>query len=206
MMTSDMLPPVFGGCSRRSPNSDCQSDPATTPKTSCTPRPAADEAHSGPARTHRRKSCSARRCTSRRGMSPRHCRAFALSACSMGGGGTPTPASRDDRGHGGDRRGRWRWTRPPTSSARAAPATPKRFRTATARSRACRRTRSRSRHPTTRCSRRSTAAVSGQLNPDVDLVDTLNGDEFTVFAPVDEAFAKIDPATIEALKTDSRRR
>lgn len=48
-----------------------------------------------------------------------------------------------------------------------------------------------------------TAAVSGQLNPDVDLVDTLNGDEFTVFAPVDDAFAKIDPATIETLQTDS---
>ncbi len=48
-----------------------------------------------------------------------------------------------------------------------------------------------------------TAAISGQLNPDVNLVDTLNGDEFTVFAPVDDAFAKIDPATIEALKTDS---
>lgn len=47
------------------------------------------------------------------------------------------------------------------------------------------------------------AAVSGQLNPDVDLVDTLNGSEFTVFAPVDDAFAKIDAATIEALKTDS---
>ena len=47
------------------------------------------------------------------------------------------------------------------------------------------------------------AAVSGQLNPDVNLVDTLNGDEFTVFAPVDDAFAKIDPATIEVLKTDS---
>ena len=47
------------------------------------------------------------------------------------------------------------------------------------------------------------SAVSGQLNPDVDLVDTLNGGEFTVFAPVDDAFAKIDPATIEALKTDS---
>ena len=47
------------------------------------------------------------------------------------------------------------------------------------------------------------AAVSGQLNPDVDLVDTLNGDEFTVFAPVDDAFAKIDAATIETLKTDS---
>ncbi len=47
------------------------------------------------------------------------------------------------------------------------------------------------------------SAVSGQLNPDVNLVDTLNGDEFTVFAPVDDAFAKIDPATIEALKTDA---
>ncbi|MEU2205522.1 fasciclin domain-containing protein [Microbacterium oleivorans] len=48
-----------------------------------------------------------------------------------------------------------------------------------------------------------TAAVSGQLNPDVNLVDTLNGDEFTVFAPVDEAFAKIPAETIEGLKTDS---
>jgi len=47
-----------------------------------------------------------------------------------------------------------------------------------------------------------TAAVSGQLNPDVNLVDTLNGSEFTVFAPTDEAFAKLDPATIETLKTD----
>ena len=48
-----------------------------------------------------------------------------------------------------------------------------------------------------------TAAVSGQLNPDVNLVDTLNGSEFTVFAPTDDAFAKLDPATIETLKTDS---
>jgi len=47
------------------------------------------------------------------------------------------------------------------------------------------------------------AAVSGQLNPDVNLVDTLNGSEFTVFAPVDDAFAKIDAATIDGLKTDS---
>jgi uncharacterized surface protein with fasciclin (FAS1) repeats len=45
------------------------------------------------------------------------------------------------------------------------------------------------------------AAVSGQLNPDVNLVDTLNGSEFTVFAPVDSAFAKIDAATIDSLKT-----
>jgi uncharacterized surface protein with fasciclin (FAS1) repeats len=46
-------------------------------------------------------------------------------------------------------------------------------------------------------------AVSGQLNPNVDLVDTLNGSEFTVFAPVDAAFAKIDAATIDKLKTDT---
>jgi uncharacterized surface protein with fasciclin (FAS1) repeats len=48
-----------------------------------------------------------------------------------------------------------------------------------------------------------TAALSGKLNPNVNLVDTLNGGEFTVFAPTDDAFAKIDPATIETLKTDS---
>ena len=47
------------------------------------------------------------------------------------------------------------------------------------------------------------AAVSGKLNPNVNLVDTLNGDEFTVFAPVDDAFGKIDPATIDKLKTDT---
>ena len=46
-------------------------------------------------------------------------------------------------------------------------------------------------------------AVSGQLNPEVDLVDTLNGDEFTVFAPVNDAFAALDPATLESLKTDT---
>lgn len=48
-----------------------------------------------------------------------------------------------------------------------------------------------------------TAAVSGKLNPDVNLVDTLNGGDFTVIAPTDDAFAKIDPATIEVLKTDA---
>ncbi|GAC58048.1 hypothetical protein GOHSU_29_00310 [Gordonia hirsuta DSM 44140 = NBRC 16056] len=47
------------------------------------------------------------------------------------------------------------------------------------------------------------AAVSGGLNPEVNLVDTLNDGEFTVFAPVDAAFAKVDPATIDALKTDA---
>ncbi|WP_309071584.1 fasciclin domain-containing protein [Arthrobacter sp.] len=48
-----------------------------------------------------------------------------------------------------------------------------------------------------------TAAVSGELNPDVDLVDTLNGGEFTVFAPVDEAFEALDAATVESLQTDA---
>ena len=48
-----------------------------------------------------------------------------------------------------------------------------------------------------------TKAVSGQINPQVNLVDTLNSGEFTVFAPTDAAFAKIDSATIEKLKTDA---
>lgn len=48
-----------------------------------------------------------------------------------------------------------------------------------------------------------TAAVSGELNPDVDLVDTLNGDEFTVFAPVDDAFAAVDEETLATLGEDA---
>jgi len=48
-----------------------------------------------------------------------------------------------------------------------------------------------------------TSAVSGELNPDVNLVDTLNGDEFTVFAPVDDAFGKVDKATLDTLSTDA---
>ena len=47
------------------------------------------------------------------------------------------------------------------------------------------------------------AAVSGQVNPDVNLVDTLNGGEFTVFAPVDDAFAALPAGTIDTLKTDA---
>lgn len=42
-------------------------------------------------------------------------------------------------------------------------------------------------------------AVSGELNPKVNLVDTLDSDEFTVFAPVDDAFAKLPAATVAAL-------
>jgi pentapeptide MXKDX repeat protein len=48
-----------------------------------------------------------------------------------------------------------------------------------------------------------TAAVSGKVNPDVDLVTTLNNGEFTVFAPVDDAFKKIDAATMTTLTTDA---
>lgn len=48
-----------------------------------------------------------------------------------------------------------------------------------------------------------TAAVSGKLNSTVNLVDTLNGGQFTLFAPVDDAFAKLPSATIDSLKTDS---
>jgi uncharacterized surface protein with fasciclin (FAS1) repeats len=45
------------------------------------------------------------------------------------------------------------------------------------------------------------ATVSGQFNPKVNLVDTLNGGEFTVFAPVDSAFAKLPKATLKTLST-----
>ncbi|AHD22206.1 cell surface protein [Rhodococcus pyridinivorans SB3094] len=48
-----------------------------------------------------------------------------------------------------------------------------------------------------------TQALSGQLNPDVNLVETLNDGEFTVFAPVDDAFAALPPETVQTLQTDS---
>jgi uncharacterized surface protein with fasciclin (FAS1) repeats len=48
-----------------------------------------------------------------------------------------------------------------------------------------------------------TSAVSGELNPDVNLVDTLNGDEFTVFAPVDDAFAAVPEADLNAVVQDA---
>jgi len=45
------------------------------------------------------------------------------------------------------------------------------------------------------------AAVSGKLNPKVNLVPALNNGEFTVFAPVDDAFAKLPKSTVATLKT-----
>jgi len=48
-----------------------------------------------------------------------------------------------------------------------------------------------------------TSALSGKLNPGVNLVDTLDSGQYTVFAPTDDAFAKLPPATIDSLKTDA---
>ena len=48
-----------------------------------------------------------------------------------------------------------------------------------------------------------TAALSGKLNPQVNLVDTLNNGQYTVFAPTDAAFNKLPADTINDLKTNS---
>jgi uncharacterized surface protein with fasciclin (FAS1) repeats len=48
-----------------------------------------------------------------------------------------------------------------------------------------------------------TSALSGKLNPQVNLVDTLDNGQYTVFAPTDQAFGKLDPATIDSLKTNA---
>lgn len=45
-------------------------------------------------------------------------------------------------------------------------------------------------------------ALAGRLNSEVDLADTLNKGEYTVFAPTDDAFGKVDPALIEKFKGD----
>jgi uncharacterized surface protein with fasciclin (FAS1) repeats len=48
-----------------------------------------------------------------------------------------------------------------------------------------------------------TAALSGQLNPQVNLVDTLNNGQYTVFAPTDAAFNKLPAGTLDQLKTNA---
>ena len=47
-----------------------------------------------------------------------------------------------------------------------------------------------------------TQALSGKLNPEVNLVDTLNKGVYTLFAPTDKAFQKLDPATMDRFKAD----
>jgi uncharacterized surface protein with fasciclin (FAS1) repeats len=46
------------------------------------------------------------------------------------------------------------------------------------------------------------AAISGKLNPDINIVSVLDGGPYIVFAPTDAAFSKLDAATVETLKTD----
>jgi uncharacterized surface protein with fasciclin (FAS1) repeats len=48
-----------------------------------------------------------------------------------------------------------------------------------------------------------TAALSGKLNPSVNLVDTLNSGQYTVFAPTNAAFDKLPASTIDELKTNA---
>ena len=48
-----------------------------------------------------------------------------------------------------------------------------------------------------------TAALSGKLNPNVNLVDTLNSGQYTVFAPTNTAFDKLPASTIDELKTNA---
>ncbi len=46
------------------------------------------------------------------------------------------------------------------------------------------------------------AALSGQWNPAVNLISVLDNGPYNVFAPTNDAFAKIDPAELAALKAD----
>jgi uncharacterized surface protein with fasciclin (FAS1) repeats len=48
------------------------------------------------------------------------------------------------------------------------------------------------------------AAITGKLNKNANLVDTLNGGEYTVFAPVDSAFAKLSTTAMAKLKSNGQ--
>ena len=47
------------------------------------------------------------------------------------------------------------------------------------------------------------AALSGKLNPAVNLVDSLNRGQVTIFAPVDNAFSRLPAEATAALQTDA---
>jgi len=47
------------------------------------------------------------------------------------------------------------------------------------------------------------SALSGKLNPGVNLVDTVDNGHYTVFAPTDDAFNKLAPSTTNSLKADA---
>ncbi len=44
--------------------------------------------------------------------------------------------------------------------------------------------------------------ISGELNPDINIVSVLDGGPYVVFAPTNAAFEKLDPTTLEVLKVD----
>ena len=44
--------------------------------------------------------------------------------------------------------------------------------------------------------------ISGKLNPDINIVNVLDGGPYVVFAPTNDAFAKLDEATLAKLKSD----
>ena len=46
------------------------------------------------------------------------------------------------------------------------------------------------------------SAVSGGLNPEVNITSVLDNGPYVVFAPTNEAFAALEPAQLDALKTD----
>jgi hypothetical protein len=46
------------------------------------------------------------------------------------------------------------------------------------------------------------SAISGGFNPEVNIIPVLENGPYVVFAPTDEAFGKLDPAALEALKTN----
>jgi uncharacterized surface protein with fasciclin (FAS1) repeats len=47
-----------------------------------------------------------------------------------------------------------------------------------------------------------TAAISGGLNPAVNIIPVLENGPYVLFAPNNDAFAKLDPAQFEAIKAD----
>jgi uncharacterized surface protein with fasciclin (FAS1) repeats len=47
-----------------------------------------------------------------------------------------------------------------------------------------------------------TSAINGGLNPAVNIVPVLENGPYVIFAPNNDAFAKLDPSELETLKTD----
>lgn len=47
------------------------------------------------------------------------------------------------------------------------------------------------------------SAISGGFNSDVDIEETIDNGDFTVFAPINQAFDDLDPATLANLKSNS---